>query len=196
MKAKNKESTRIRQQDSSLMLSARKACDSHTSLVTRRRGRGFTLIEIMIAVLIMATLLMIGVPSFRDSLANSNIRGAAADLGIALNTARSMALSLRTVVVVKPLGAANDWSDGWMIDFDTVVPVTGASVEKDQEFLPHPGVQVAETSGTPLTTITFNPSGVVSSQARFTVCDLRPNEVGRVITVDPLGRVDTQPGGC
>jgi type IV fimbrial biogenesis protein FimT len=153
------------------------------------------MIEIMIAVLIMATLLMIGVPTFRDSMANSNIRGAAGDLGIAFNTARAMALSLRTVVVVKPLGTANDWNDGWMIDFDTVVPVTGATKEKDQEFLPHPGVQVVET-GSALTSITFNPSGIVSSQATFTVCDLRPNEVGRVITIDPLGRVDTQPGGC
>jgi type IV fimbrial biogenesis protein FimT len=195
VKAVCKKNTRINEQDSGLMLLRREALGSCASRTARRRERGFTMIEIMIAVLIMATLLMIGVPTFRDSMANSNIRGAAGDLGIAFNTARAMALSLRTVVVVKPLGTANDWNDGWMIDFDTVVPVTGATKEKDQEFLPHPGVQVVET-GSALTSITFNPSGIVSSQATFTVCDLRPNEVGRVITIDPLGRVDTQPGGC
>lgn len=195
MKVVCKKNTRTHELGSGLMLLRRDARGSRTSLVERRRERGFSLIEIMIAVLIMATLLMIGVPSFRDSLANSNIRGAAGDLGIAFNSARAMAMSLRTVVVVRPLGTANDWNDGWMIDFDTVVPVTGATKEKDQEFLPHPGVQVVET-GAGLTSVTFNPSGIVTSAATFTVCDLRPNEVGRIITLDKLGRLDTQPGGC
>jgi len=195
VEAEYKETTRKSEQYSRLMPLERDACGICSSLVTRPRERGFTLIEIMIAVLIMATLLMIGVPSFRDSLANSNIRGAAGDLGIAFNSARAMAMSLRTVVVVKPLGTANDWNDGWMIDFDTAVPVTGATKEKDQEFLPHPGVQVVET-GSGLTSVTFNPSGIVTSTATFTVCDLRPNEVGRIITLDKLGRLDTQPGGC
>ncbi len=163
--------------------------------VRRRYDQGFTIVELMISIVILAVLLSLAVPSFRESAANANLRAASSDLGLALNSARAMAISLRSVVVVKPLGTANDWADGWVIDYDTVVPVTGASKERDQEFLPHPGVQVVETSSG-LTSVTFNPSGIVTSTATFTVCDVRPGETGRQITIDRLGRLNTEKWSC
>ncbi len=59
----------------------------------RRRQPGFTLIEIMIALGIAAMLMALGLPAFKDFLANSKIRNAAENLQSFLNQARSEAIN-------------------------------------------------------------------------------------------------------
>ncbi len=78
-----------------------------------RRERGISLIELMIGVVLASLLLGIGLPSFRDFVADQRLRATSADLHIALMTARSEAIKRNTVVELKPI--AGGWSDGWVI---------------------------------------------------------------------------------
>lgn len=56
------------------------------------RARGFSLIELMVAVAILAILLALAVPSFQDMIQRNRVRTAAADLTDALNLTRSEAI--------------------------------------------------------------------------------------------------------
>jgi prepilin-type N-terminal cleavage/methylation domain-containing protein len=58
-----------------------------------QRTRGFTIIELMIVVVIVAVLLALAAPSFREQLARRTLEGAANELSADLQYARSQAVS-------------------------------------------------------------------------------------------------------
>jgi type IV fimbrial biogenesis protein FimT len=60
--------------------------------VLRSATRGFTLIELMIALAVAALLLSMGMPAFHIFLANTKVRGTADSLQSGLNLARSTAM--------------------------------------------------------------------------------------------------------
>jgi type IV fimbrial biogenesis protein FimT len=66
----------------------------------KARTRGFTLVELMFTVLVMAVLLGIGVPNLRDFIRNSRMTAAANDLLADLNLARSEAMKRRVPVTL------------------------------------------------------------------------------------------------
>jgi type IV fimbrial biogenesis protein FimT len=64
------------------------------------RQRGFTLIELMVALAVAAVLLTVAVPSFFESTARSRLEGVVNELAIDLQYARSEAVRERAPVVV------------------------------------------------------------------------------------------------
>lgn len=76
-----------------------------------RRARGFTIIEIMIALGIAALLLALGLPAYKDFLANNKIRNLAENMQSALNVARSEAIN-RNVPVEFLLFSDTDYTSG------------------------------------------------------------------------------------
>jgi len=77
------------------------------------RQRGFTMIELMTVVLILALIMGFGVPSIRNFLLNQRVRNASYDLTSSLILARSEATKRGQDVVVSRLGS--DWKNGWTI---------------------------------------------------------------------------------
>jgi type IV fimbrial biogenesis protein FimT len=90
----------------------------------KNRAQGMTLIELMIAILIVAILMSMAVPSFRQFAADSRTTAATSDLVTALNVARSEALRRGTQVVAcasANLAQCSDsttWSTGWIVFAD------------------------------------------------------------------------------
>ena len=152
-----------------------------------RRQAGVTLVELLIAMFILSIIIAFGVPSFREATANAALRGTTMDLVAALNTARAESVNLRVPVTFAPTDAA-DWSQGW----DITYPVDQAA--EDRSFGVRPGITVEEENG--LLTMEFRANGTVDSDAVFIICDGRPNETGRRIEINRLGRMTNQEFAC
>lgn len=87
------------------------------------RQRGFSLIELMVTVAVLAIVVAIGLPSFQGSLRSNRVATASNELAASVSLARSEALR-------SPGGAAicgttdgatcsADWDRGWMVWTDT-----------------------------------------------------------------------------
>lgn len=95
--------------------------------------RGFTMMELMIVVAIVAMLAAIAAPSFRETLANSRVKTVATDIHLSLMRARSEAIKRNADVTVAAIGG--DWTAGWTVSggIETHGAVSGSSVAIDGE---------------------------------------------------------------
>ena len=87
------------------------------------RLRGFTLIELMVTVAILAVLLSIAVPSFRESIMNARMTGLANDIMADLNVARAEAVrrNARAYLCTSSNGTTctgSAWNLGWIVYVD------------------------------------------------------------------------------
>jgi type IV fimbrial biogenesis protein FimT len=148
-------------------------------------NRGFTLIEMMIAITVAGILLMIAVPSFRNASLSSQLRSAANDFIASTNFARSEAIKRGTAVTmcVSTDGsscAAGGWEQGWIV-------LSGTTVLQHESAAPS-GFKMSATGS--VANLSFQPIGVGATPATLTVCRATPS-VGsqeRVVTLDSTGR--------
>jgi type IV fimbrial biogenesis protein FimT len=147
----------------------------------RSRGaRGFTLVELMVTLLVLAILLGLAVPSFRDASLSSRLTGYANDLVASVQIARSEAIKRNATVTLcastNGSSCAEDvgWEVGWIIlaprpSAIGTLDVVDRHAPLTDEFI------IAEASG--ITEITFPPTVVGVTAATFTVC--RESPVGK-----------------
>lgn len=98
-----------------------------TPIVIRHPFRGFTLIELMVTVSILATLSAVAIPSFASILAKSKVQTMASSLHTTLNMARNHAITSQAVVMVCQASDSTlskcvdqhpsneNWKHGWLI---------------------------------------------------------------------------------
>lgn len=81
--------------------------------------RGFTIIELFVAMLVLAIALGFAMPMFRDVIRNTAVSNQANDLVTSLATARSEAVRRGLQVAVISVSGGADWSTGWQVIADT-----------------------------------------------------------------------------
>lgn len=131
-------------------------------------SRGFTLVEAMVVMSIIAILMAVAVPTFRDFTASRAVAAQISDFAGALRLARTEAIKRgRPVVVCRTAdpqaatpacNAGNDWRSGWLVmQGDTLVRLQSSYANSG-------GI---ESGGVDM--ITFRPTGIApaTSEATF-----------------------------
>lgn len=93
-----------------IMLTTRPRHPGYAAQATRRHDRGFTLVELMTVVAIVAILATSAAPSFRQLIATQRIRSAASAITESLWLTRAEALKRNTSVGFLFVGAATEWN--------------------------------------------------------------------------------------
>lgn len=106
------------------------------------RQGGFTLMELMVVVAIMAILAGLAAPSFSRWIQQTEVNSARDSLEASIFLARTEALRTGAPVTLRPLcpGAANPWDCGWQVTTGAVAPFT---VVKQVELGPGVGMNLA-----------------------------------------------------
>lgn len=158
---------------------------------------GMTMIELMVVTVVLAILMMIAVPSFRDASLGSRLSAAANNLLASAQFARSEAIKRNLAVTLcasadgAACAASGGWEQGWII-LDAA-----AEVIQYQQGLSS-GYRVTQTGGT--SALSFQPIGIGATAATFTVC--RDDPVGsqeRVLSISATGSAyvtTTTAGSC
>ena len=152
---------------------------------TPNRPDGFTLIELMVTIALMAILLGIAIPSFNNATLNSKLRSYAYALSNSATLARGEAIKRNAPVIlcVSSSGTScgtGSWEQGWIVLFDRPEDDGGPLVLHRQEPLPT-DLKAVEESDTD--EITFRATGVGATITAFTVCRLTPTPGNRKFTV-------------
>jgi len=181
----------------------------------RRVNRGVTLIELMIAFVVLAVMLGYGVPGFRNFILNGRITTYSNDLLGELATARSEAIKRNNTVVIcrsnnptaTPPSCASDasgtWESGWIIFEDGITAKNNKFSTSDAGDVlirvhePVTGSLTLRNSDSNLVgLVAFTKDGLTTLPAvatsdpphHFKLCDSRGKDYARAIVLESTGR--------
>lgn len=181
------------------------------------RTRGFTLLELMITVLVIAILTAIAWPSFRDFMHRNAVTAQANQILASLQYARNEAVSRRyptglcgtTTDNSCPSAGDPDFEDGWLVWRDITLNGTPSYDSSKDELLrvtqAQNGVSIRAFGGTSAGVIAFDQRGAVigaGGTTNIVVCAKKSasdplgantqTAPGKYVRVDASGRVTVQ----
>lgn len=162
--------------------------------------KGFTLVELMVVLVIVAVLLGIALPAFSVLSLRTKLKSYANEIVSSVYLARSEAIKRNarmTLCVAKDTEdeceGGGSWDQGW------VVMDPNETVIKRYQALSS-GVVIFDLASTPVHTMTFEPTGVSNTKATFVICQNAPEDgiEEKLVSVSVTGRprIETTEDGC
>ncbi|MCG8535648.1 MAG: GspH/FimT family pseudopilin [Pseudomonadales bacterium] len=151
---------------------------------------GFSLIELMMAILVLSIVISLGAPSFSGSIQNNRIKSQSNAMNGAISFVRTEAVKRNSSVSMcassNQSSCTGNWEQGWIIfdDPDGSGSLTGGeTILKIGETLA--GENTLRLTGSSTSSITFDNQGRTTSSSTFTFCDDREEAkaIGIVINV-------------
>jgi type IV fimbrial biogenesis protein FimT len=171
----------------------------------RARTSGFTLVELMVTIAIVAILLAVGLPSFQTSLRSNRVATTTNEMLASLSLARTEAIrSTQSSLVCARDGAVcgDDWNQGWLVMTDTDGDETYETLVKAVDA--HPNLRVSmELDGAADDSVVFDRKGRTTDAAGTDrLVEISPDDDDalaahfRCMDISPVGQVTTRPEAC
>lgn len=160
-------------------------------MIERNAQRGFTLIELMVVVAVLAIVATVAVPSFQQLIENNRLATESNRILSALSFARSEAVRVGDDVSLT--ADAGGFDEGWCVHL-------GGACNDPDILRQFDGLNQLDYAGS-ANSVTFNARGEMTDAA-FNIsiepsnCDSGETDKTRTITVSPSGRGSTQKGDC
>lgn len=146
--------------------------------------RGFTLIELMVAIAVLAILLGIAVPSFNDATLSSKLGSYANSLVASANLARGEAIKRNTTVTLcvsangTSCATTGGWEQGWIVACQTTDNLACDGVGPNRlvfhrQQAVQSGLKITEDDAT-VRALNFASSGAGTTPAILTICRATP----------------------
>lgn len=168
-----------------------------------KKMHGFTLIELMITVALIAIISSMALPAFRDMVSSQRIMTSANEIVTTFHQARSEAIKRSrqvNIVACKPdcgsTGAA-DWNNGWQI----ITDIGGTDTVIGEHAALAGSINIT-ANGTTLfaTSYTYSAQGRLAPNITAThelkLCDSNTELAGRRIILEPIGHISTESTTC
>lgn len=160
------------------------------------REKGFTLIEMMLALSVFAVLVSVSLPSLRDLLQRNRISAVANDLVAHINMARQHAVMHREITLMCPsldgatCSGGNRWDHGWIVFRD---PDRNRKPDQPDDILRvADGIEGLLMDSAGRTLIRYRPSGFATgTNLTIKLCDPDNADHSRAVIVSNPGRPRT-----
>ncbi|MCY1294680.1 Chthon cassette protein D [compost metagenome] len=165
------------------------------------KSTGFTLIELMVTIAVLAIIVSIAAPAMGDFIVRQRVSSRASELLSTLALARMEAIKLNSKVVVLPVGNGSDgWNSGWCVGPGNIANCQDSNVSRrfeaqssatiSSDYLLSSNKLTFRRDGTLASGLSARPFKISSPQLKANGTDARCidlNAVGRA-TIREIGR--------
>ena len=153
----------------------------------RTTSSGFTLIELMVTIAVLAIIVSIAAPSISNQLANQRVKSTVSTIENALKEAKVESIIRRQPITVT---FANNNSDGGTISLTDTANIASHGYDAKSK------IGATNTlTGTVATTIIFRSSKHVDAGLTYTICDSNSAASPRQVVVSTVAIITSRLGG-
>ncbi|GAA3927887.1 GspH/FimT family protein [Litoribacillus peritrichatus] len=156
--------------------------------------KGFTLVELMVVLAVVAVTFTFAIPAMKTIIQNNNVSGETNRLAASIRYARSEAVTRNQIITLSNKGGISQWRGGWEIFVDASGGNSHYKASEDvlvrREVDAHPTVSLKSTKDGE-NWLSFNADGSLreNNDVTFFVCDSKQSVLGNAITISRTGRV-------